>query len=336
MLLLLLACNAEKPTDSSAPTDTLCDTPGLTPGARAGWPMDDSLHMGMLQARGTHNSYHQPTEPVLDASWAYTQPTLTAQLTDLGVRQVELDLHRRDDSGWEVFHLPVVDGGSSCLSLTDCLREICSFSVQRPDHAPIIVWMEAKDDLDDGAEGWQPINGEEAWSDLEQTIRVAIPADHLYLPDDWRRGAATLADASADLGPPALSAVRGRVLFALLNTGAHRDDYLSAAPGLQGRLLFPDSWIGDPWAALVKDADASEIVALHAAGLVVTDNVDGAGNGDDTNTASRDTALAAGVNYAASDFPAPSDGYWMDLPDAYPIRCNPVTAPADCAPDWME
>lgn len=334
MLFLLLACNAQKPTDS-APA-ILCDTPGLTPGARAERPMDDTLHMGMLQARGTHNSYHRPTEPVLDASWAYTQPALTAQLADLGVRQVELDLHRRDDGGWDVFHIPVVDAGSTCLSFTDCLREICSFSVRRPDHAPIIVWMEPKDDLDDAAEGWKPIVGEEAWSDLEQTIRAAIPADHLYVPDGWRRGAATLADASADLGPPALSAVRGRVLFALLDSGAHRDDYLSKAPDLQGRLLFPDSWIGDPWAALVKDAGASDIAALHAAGLVVTDNVDGAANSDADNTATRDTALAAGVNYAASDFPAPADGYWMDLPDADPVRCNPVTAPADCAPGWME
>lgn len=340
-LLLSGACTADKPGDDTAPpssTADLCGVPGLTAGSRGNYPMDSDLHIGMIQARGTHNSYHLPTEPVLDASWRYTQPTLTDQFATYGVRQIELDLHRRDDGGWEVFHIPVVDEGSTCRSFTDCLSEICAFSVAHPDHAPITVWMEPKDDLDDAAEGYQPIAAD-AWADLEATIQGAIPGDHLLTPDGWRRDQATLAEASAALGPPALAEARGRVLFALLDTGAHREAYIGGDPALTGRLLFADGWIGDPWAALIKDASGPEVADLLAAGLVVTSNVDSAADDAATNTASRDAALADGLNYAASDFPAPGsgpDGYWMELPGADPARCNPLAAPDGCLPEWIE
>lgn len=331
MLLLLLACTGvEKPEESSAPP--LCGVEGLVPGKASAYPKDTELHMGMLQARGTHNSYHIPTEPTLDDSWDYTQPPLTEQLRDLGVRQIELDLHLREDGGLEVFHIPVADPGSTCLNFEDCLREVCSYSVQNPDHAPILIWMEPKDELDAAAEGYQPILGH--YADIESVILSVLPPQMVYTPDDWRRGAADLATASATLGPPTLAEVRGKVLFGLLDSSEHRDAYLTESPDLAGRLLFPDSALGLPYAALVKDAGPEEMPQLVAAGLVVTTNVDGAGNAD--NIASRDAALAGGVHYAATDFPAPSADYWMELPGGEPVRCNPLTAPPDCVAAWIE
>jgi len=68
--------------------------------------LDGELRLNQVQARGTHNSYHlEPADPV-DESHRYSHLPLGRQLAELGVRQVELDLHLRTGVGFEVFHLP--------------------------------------------------------------------------------------------------------------------------------------------------------------------------------------------------------------------------------------
>jgi hypothetical protein len=295
-------------------------------------PTDPDRTLGDLQARGTHNSYHIAPDNPLDSSWAYTQPSLTDQLQLYGVRQLELDLHLADDGHLDVFHLPAVDDQSNCGTFSACLTEICIWSVAHSSHAPILVWLEPKDDVD-GANGYQSLLGHTSAIDAE--IRDIFEDDQLYTPDDWLRTAPDLGTSTASFGPPTLSHTRGTVLFAYLDSGEHRDDYLSES--LSGRVMFPDTdGPTDSFAALVKDASPEALPALLAAGLVVTSNVDNHSDDDATNTASRDAELAAGVNYAATDFPVPTDTYWMDLPDSDPLRCNPVTAPTDCLPADLE
>src|SRR4051812_29044605 len=96
-LALLTGCSGPGP----AKTDPapICEATG---------PLDDTLTIADVQALGTHNSYHIQPDEVLDASHAYTQPTLDAQ-ADLGVRAFELDVHLGDDGIFQVFHLPVID-----------------------------------------------------------------------------------------------------------------------------------------------------------------------------------------------------------------------------------
>lgn len=330
-VVLLAACQSE---DDPEPTPVVdaCGDAGSTWGPIVPGPRDGDLDLSMVQARATHNSYHQQPESVIDASWGYTQPPLTDQLGMYGVRGLELDVHLLDDGGWEVFHIPGLDDLTSCRALDDCLHEICAWSAANPSHAPVMVWIEPKDDTTALLAEYQPITGH--YAELEDRIRAYFPPDRLYVPDDWRRGAADLRTASATQGPPLLGDVRGKVLFGLLDSGDHRDAYLAESPDLAGRILFPDSSGAEPYSALVKDATPEEIGGLVELGLVVTGNVDGAGEPD--NAATRDAALAAGIQYAASDFPAPSDGYWMELPDADPVRCNPAFAPDDCVPSDLE
>ncbi len=332
--LLLFACGPDGP--AAPPATPACGIAG-TPDWRepASLPRDGELTLAHLQARGTHNSTHQEPDVVLDASHAYTQPPLPEQLGSLGVRQLELDIHLRDDGGFDVFHLPGIDPISSCPTLAECLEQVCVWSASNREHAPVLIWFEPKDELDGLTPGFQPFTGQTGA--LEDEILSIFPRDRVYAPDDWRRGQADLGTATAALGPPTLDQVRGKVLFGLLDSGDHRADYLAESPDLAGRLLFPDTDAPtDSFAALVKDADPAELPALHAAGLVVTGNVDGASDSEADNTASRDAALAAGLHYAATDFPAEGPGYWMALPAGDPVACNPATAPADCVAADLE
>ena len=66
----------------------------------------------------------------------------------------------------------------------------------------------------------------------------------------------TLAEAVKSDGWPALRAARGKILFALDNTDAHRDDYLRDNPLLEGRVLFVSSAPPEPSAAFIKMNEA--------------------------------------------------------------------------------
>lgn len=335
LLVALLGCSPDSapPADPAPPACGIDGTPEWEDPTV--FPKDDLLTLAHLQARGTHNSYHLAPDVLLDETHAYSHAPISEQLGALGVRQLELDLHLRDDGAFDVFHLPGIDPETTCLSLADCLAEICVWSASNPDHVPALIWMEPKDDLDAFVEGYQPFAG--ATAALEDEILAFFPRERIYAPDDWKRGEADLGAATAALGPPVFGDVRGKVLFALLDSSEHRATYLAERPDLTGRLLFPDTdGPADTFAALVKDASAAEMPALLAAGLVVTDHVDGPELSEAESTASRDALLDAGIQYASTDFPAPSDGYWLELPDADPIRCNPATAPADCSPGDLE
>ena len=328
LLLLLAACGGGSLDSASPPADT---GPGPNP-----YAMDAILTLPDLQALGTHNSTHiEPAEPVSDEH-RYTQAPITEQLDLLGVRQLELDLHLHEELGFQVFHLPVVDAETTCLQLTDCLGEIEAWSAAHPWHLPIMVWMEPKDeDLDGAIPELMTIAGH--YEELEETILGVIPRAEILTPDDLRGDHATLPEAILAEGWPTLGALRGKVLFSMLDSGSNRAAYLEPADNLAGRLLFVDSDSeADPFAAMFKIDDAvgqaATIQALEAQGFVVTSNVDSIDHSDEENQASLDGSLASGTNFLSSDLPGPVEGrsYQAIIPDGQPARCNPVRAPEGC------
>ena len=315
---MLWACTASTVDDSGEHWDR-----GPNPHA-----LDDVLRLNHIQTKGSHNSYHQEPETAFDASHEYSHPTLTAQL-ELQVRQLELDLHRTTTGEWQVFHLPTIDEETSCLAFSDCLQEIRDWSDAHGWHLPITVWLEPKDDLDELAEGLESIGDDLLLIDDE--IRRVFPEDRLFTPDDLRGDAGSVSEAVSTVGWPLLGDVRGQVIFALLDSGAHREVYLRDAPDLMARVLFVDSQPKDRFAALIKDGSPKDIAQWSQAGFVVTSN--GSLAGDGASSAEDDAALqAAGVHHVATDFVAPSDGYWLDLTP----RCNPVTAPPSCEDAELE
>jgi len=325
MWLLLIAC-----ADKAPAPDTGWDR-GPNP-----HPLDDVLRLNHVQAEGTHNSYHVQPEAPVDPSHYYTHAPLAEQVGGLGVRQLELDLHLREGAGWQVFHLPVLDEETVCLALTDCLAELKAWSDAAGWHVPLMVWLEPKDDVDDLVEELLPLEGRIA--EIEDALLAAWPRERIFTPDDLRGDHPDLPAAIAADGWPLLGEVRGKILFALLDSGDHRDEYLSGAPALEGRLMFVSSEPGDPFSATIKDGSDEDVTAWVDAGYLVTVNAGGADDSDAENQAAWDARLDAGAHFVATDLPGPADGRAFEaaIPGGAPARCNPRVAPPECTAEAIE
>jgi hypothetical protein len=106
--------------------------------------LDDQLTFSDVLALGTHNSYH--VETAGRPEWDYTHLPLDQQLGEQGVRQFELDLNW--DSGddlWRVYHVPLIDQGTTCDAFSECVAVMAEWSAQNPGHHPILTLLELKD-----------------------------------------------------------------------------------------------------------------------------------------------------------------------------------------------
>lgn len=347
---------------------------------------DQCVRLNQLQVLGTHNSYHiQPHEKVVEAlrargfeaDWGrnleYTHRPLSEQLGELGMRQIELDVFAdpeggryaqplgRDltghapevadsimqEPGYKVLHVQDIDYRSRCPTLVDCLQEVRRWSLETPDHVPVMVLIEVKDGtLPDtlGLDFTEPISvGAEQLDALDEEIRSVFREDHLITPDDVRGDYDTLDEAIQTEGWPTLAEARGRILLALDNTGRHRDLYLEGHPTLRDRVLFVSSPPGEPSAGFIKMNDplgenTARIRDRVEAGYLVRTRADvptqQARSGDTTR---REAALSSGAQYVSTDYPEPSpfdSTYVVTLPGAEGVaaRCNPVDRPPGCAP----
>ncbi len=350
---------------------------------------DRCVSMNEIQVIGTHNSYHiKPREALLQVfygidpealAWEYTRAPLQDQFEENGIRQIELDVFADpdgglyadrialsligepiesgepalDEPGFKVLHVQHADFETTCLTFVACLEDVKAWSDANPDHVPILILLEAKD------EGFfEPVLptpvfiGAPEFRALEDEIRSVFPEDRIVTPDDVRGSHASLEEAIQTDGWPRLGDVRGKVMFALDNEGKH-DLYVDGDPSLAGRLIFPNSMPGEPDAAFVKVNDpVSDPTLIHdlvQAGYVVRTRADAdleeARAGD---TSRRDTALASGAQWVSTDFPDPSTivtldpsqpfdpSYEVELPDGLPARCNPVTSPEFCRSGGLE
>lgn len=344
--------------------------------------VDRCLRLNQIQLLGTHNSYHLAPEPDLLARLGergrdleYSHRPLLEQLGALGIRQLEIDVfadpeggryaapvgHRLAASkeplagamrspGFKVLHVPDFDYRSTCPTLAACLTTLRDWSLAHPRHLPVLVMIEVKDAPRQDPDGLglvQPLPFDrDMLLGIDATIRAIFSEAHLLTPDDVRGRHATLPDAIRVDGWPRLGEARGKVLFALDNTGEHRLRYLEGAPALEGRVLFVSSPPGEPSAAFLKLNDAlgegqARIRGMVAAGYLVRTRADEptleARSGDTTR---RDSAFASGAQLVSTDYPEPSpfgSGYVARLPgaEARPGRCNPVSAPAGCRHEWL-
>lgn len=386
-LTLVAACS-----DSGSDADDAVDDATTTTSE----PVADAVRMNELQVLGSHNSYHQPPVEQVLATVAALAPDLLGeldyghlpipeQLETYGVRQLELDVYPDpeggayaerpsleivglptasgepllDEPGFKVQHIVDLDFNTSCVTLVRCLQQVEDWSADHPDHLPIMILLEAKEDslatvtadlgIDLSSSGialtqTQPWT-RELFDDLEAEILSVFDRDQLITPDEVRGDAATLEEAVlAGDAWPTLDDARGRVLFSLVDTDVRRDTYVGDATSLQGRLLFTSSEEGRPDAAFLRlddpIVDADRIRAAVAAGYLVRTRTDlpgvQAAAGD---TTLRDAALASGAQYVSTDYyvadPALGTGYVVAIPQAagtiVGARCDPVNAPATCA-----
>lgn len=301
-------------------------------------PPGDDLRLHHAQVKGTHNSYHLAPALPFDASHEYSHAPLPEQLQSQGVRAFELDVHRTVGGTLEVYHIVGIDAETTCDTLDLCLMEIKGWSDANPEHLPIVVWLELKDDT-----GGQPLDTPEALALLDAAVTSVFPPAQLLTPDDVQGSFPTLRERLQAEGWPTLGELRGQVLVTILDTDAPAEVYTSGYTTLAGKPLFvraDSDQLALPWAAIAKlgidETDA--IAAAHAGNLVIATNVCGAAETDEACFAAREQAQDAGFHMLKDDFPAPVDDreYWLDFPDGRPARCNPVTAPPECTAEALE
>ncbi|MBM4357696.1 MAG: hypothetical protein FJ096_06250 [Deltaproteobacteria bacterium] len=322
--ITLAACGGSATTPSPPPSDV---QPSYD------YPKDDQLRLDHLQAKATHNSYHvEPPNNDLQA-WNYTHLPLDRQLDEQGVRQVELDLYFEEGT-FRVFHLKLIDDRSTCDTLAECLAALKGWSDAHRGHHPLVVQLELKSEPKGDPEPY--------FEELHRTILSVWPEPRIVTPAFVQGDHGSVAEALAS-GWPTLGKLRGKVLFAIDNKGELQRAYTHDRKDLDGRLLFPDSDPGDPFAAyLVANdpvGDADRIAKGLAAHLLVRTRSDGDGVEAKANDPTkRDAALASGAHFISTDYPAkrPDFAYWVDIPGGTPSRCNPVTAPADCVSEDLE
>src|SRR5258708_19048434 len=144
----------------------------------------DDLPINRVQIIGSHNSYKKAIDTALFSIFKARNPQaamgleyshigLAGQL-DLGLRNLEIDVYADEKGGkyahpkgleWEaashppvydpegemnlpgfkVFHVQDLDFRSNCPTFTGCLKQLKAWSDAHPDHYPIYITMNAKD-----------------------------------------------------------------------------------------------------------------------------------------------------------------------------------------------
>jgi hypothetical protein len=346
-------------------------------------PNHPQLRLNDIQVVATHNSYHVEPEPALmdalrgvigDAAdgFEYTHMPLDQEL-DRGVRQVELDAWvdapeggryatpkvvsllglapvdpRMSQTGLKVLHVLEVDYRSTCPTFVSCLQVIEAWSDAHPNHIPITIQIEPKDDVTPDPVGLgfvQPIPWtSSSFATLESEIGSVFPKGRIIRPADVQGHKPTLRQGVLADQWPTLRQARGKVLFALDDAGAKRDMYRSLRPDVADRLIFVNASPSDADAAYMvvndPEQDAAQIKSLVAQGFIVRTRADAdtvqARSGD---TSERDAAWASGAQYVSTDYIVPDPrftSYVGILPSGETIRCNPVSAPEGCRPDQLE
>lgn len=174
------------PTTSDASSTSAGSTStGTTDEATTEAPMD-GLRINHIQAMGTHNSYHVSSgASVIELD--YTHKPLAEQL-DNGARQFELDINfKQPGDPIAVYHLELLDQGTTCVLLTDCLQALRGWSDAHPGHHMLYVMLEFKTN-------YNAVLGPDLMAALEQEILSVWPRERIValrslvrLRRAWRR-----------------------------------------------------------------------------------------------------------------------------------------------------
>jgi hypothetical protein len=329
----------------------------------------DALPMNTIQVIGTHNSYKLAIAPKemealrrVNAKAAdtldYSHKPLTAQLAD-GARQLELDfvydpkggryatpLFRKLNPdttpydlapmgrpGMKVIHVPDIDYRSVCPLFVDCLREIHAWSKAHPDHVPILIIMNLKQDQlkVPGAVPLLPFDAA-AMDAVDAEIRSVFKDAELITPDRVQGRRKTLREAVLAGGWPKLKAARGKIMFALDESPDVVAIYRGGRTSLEGRVCFINTDEASPAAGYMTLNEPIElqdrIRAALKAGLIVRTRADA-----DTyearrnDTARQRAAFASGAQYVSTDYMQPDarfGPYEAHLPGGGTARLSPA------------
>ena len=368
--LFLTTGSAFAACDLSAP-----DAKAAGDGCARAW-MDANLRLNDIVTVGTHNSYKAAIPDKImamvrmfsskgAAGLDYSHLPLAMQLDD-GARAIEIDVvydpkgglyatprgaamtgetmpdgwtAAMTQPGFKVLHVQDIDFHAVCITFVLCLKELKAWSAAHPDHVPILVTMNAKDDSIPMPGSVTPLKFDAAaYEAMDAEILSVFSRDEIVTPDDVRGTAPTLREAILSKGWPTLGATRGKFLFALDESGDKIAPYLSGHESLEGRVMFvnaPDESPAAAFLVLNETSDNPQIAADVAKNFLVrtradADTVEARSN----TTARRDAALASGAQYISTDYMRPDTRfgpYQARLPNGVIAACNPLRHPERCA-----
>ena len=294
-------------------------------------PLDDELRLSHIQVKGTHNSYHLSNDDT-HPEWDYDHAPLEVQLSELGVRQFELDVHIDEAGGpLQVHHVPFVDALTTCATLLDCLSTMKTWSDAHPAHLPIVVLIEPKVEFDASLL--------DQLDRIDDEILQVWGREQVFAPEDLQGDWPTLGEAVREAGWATLGQVRGKIIATLLDRDEARAAYMQ--DGLSGKMMFVYATEDEPLGAFYAYDDPFDerLSASIEAGLIVRTRSDSGGFEANNNDTTRfEKALSSGAHFISTDYPGPVNGlsYMVEIPDGTPARCNPLTAPANCTSEALE
>ena len=275
----------------------------------------DQLRINQIQVIGSHNSYKQAIDPALfkvfqkmDSVSAskidYEHISLTDQL-NMGLLNLEIDVYadakggkyahpkgldwvkdqpaydpkgEMKEPGFKVFHVVDLDFRSHALTFKDCLQQLRSWSEAHPNHHPIFITLEAKDQPSRNPMFTVPeLFTQETFTELDRAITYGLGAKHLITPDVVRGKYNTLEDAVLHNNWPTLKQAKGKFLFVLDDTKEKRALYIAGHPSLKERVLFANAEPGTPEAAMMirNDPKDAAIPNLVKKGYIIRTRADG-------------------------------------------------------------
>jgi hypothetical protein len=277
---------------------------------------NDNQTINHFQVIGSHNSYKQAIDPRLFrflqkrdsvgmSKIDYEHISLSDQL-NLGLNALEIDVYAdtkggkyahpkgldwvpgqpafdtqgvMKEPGFKVFHIEDIDYRSNCATFKLCLQELKKWSDAHPDHNPIYITMNAKDEPSKKPGFTVPEKfTAKTFADLDKAILDNLGKQYLITPDDVRGTYKTLETAVLHNNWPTLKAAKGKFIFILDEKGEKRAAYIAGHPSLKGRVLFADALPGTPEAAIhiMNDAkkDLKAIQKLVKKGYIIRTRAD--------------------------------------------------------------
>ncbi len=208
--------------------------------------LDDSIKLNDVQYLASHNSYKKKGSNIghffvglgsnFDEAKAmnYHNKTLTDQLFS-GIRSFEFDVRLRNDT-FMLTHVPLVDNSSVAPQLAYALEEIKLFSTYHPNHFPIIILMEIKDD-------WMMLDpalrtiGSSELNTLNELVKNTM-GHHLFSPIDVIIDQLSLKASIEMHGWPSIQSLLGKVMF-VLHAGSFVEPYVALDEDLSSLHMFP-------------------------------------------------------------------------------------------------
>lgn len=219
--------------------------------------------------------------------------------------------------GLKMFHIQDVDFRSHYLLFKDALQALKKWSVANPNHTPIIITINAKDQIIPDLR--KPLTfTTKALDSIDIEIKSVFAKNQLLTPDLVRGNFKTLEEAILKKGWPELNDVKGRFLFVLDEKEDKINRYLEHHVSLKNRILFVNSKEGNPEAAFriindpIKDFDY--IKELVDKGYMVRTRADADTKEARFNDYTRfEMAMSSGAQVITTDYYQPSTLFKSDF-----------------------